>query len=267
MQHYCDIPGLCSMTSWFRPQSCRAISDSDLAKMPTISFFLAEDTPITLEPSDYLVEYKVVDGKLFRCVAFVVSDILSQKGIGIMLGAIVMRRYAIAYDRGGRRIGIAKAKQLHCGPASGTNAGLAESSLGVFKNLSYANILTAEAPRAETDAAAAAMAQDMEIAETCRAIDSCSACAGDSNCAYGYGDGKCISLAKAGGRPYPFCSGFSCVCSVVGSTGWYLGIICGVVLALLCVGCCSCVYTKRRRKQRYESVVPFDAAENELESF
>lgn len=267
MEGHCDIPGLCSVNSWFRPRSCRALSDQDLAKMPAITFFLANDTPIVLEPSDYMLEYKVVDGKLYRCLAFVISDLLATKGVGIMLGSVIMRRYAVVYDRKNRQIGLAKAKQSECGPATGSTAGLAESSLGIFKNMSLSNILTADTPAASSGSSASALAEEMEISVNCRAIDGCSDCSSNRECAYGYQDGKCVAQSRAGSTPYPFCSGLSCVCIVVGNMGWYVGVLCGAILALVCGGCCSCAYVKRKRKQRYERVVPFEAAENELESF
>jgi hypothetical protein len=262
MEHYCHVPGLCSVNSWFRPQTCRVIEDEDLKKMPTLTFYLAGNVPIALEPEDYLLAYKVVDGKLFRCVAFIVTDLLAKRGFGILLGAIVMRRHAVAYDGTARRVGVAPADTGRCGPAAGSTAGLTQAALGLAAPRPL-EVLTADTPLS----AGASTPAEFELAEACRAIDGCYACARNVNCSYGYSDGRCVSTKKAGAHPFPFCTGVTCACIAVGETGWYIGIVLGALLALAAAGCCWCAYTRRHRKQRYQTVVPFESSEREVEVF
>lgn len=267
MTHHCDIPGLCTVNSWFRPQSCRSFEDSDFKKMPTLTFYLSADVPIVLQPEDYLVAYKEVDGKMLRCVAFIVTDLLEKRGIGILLGAVIMHRYAVVYDMQNTRVGIAPAKRSACGPATGSTVGLTEAALGV-QEPKHENILTADTPAASASSAAGSgLSAEFEQSETCRAIDGCPSCSRVSNCSFSYHDGKCVSLAKAGSMPYPFCSGFSCVCIIVGEAGWYIGIFSGFLAALALSSCCFCAYTRRRNKLRYQTIVPFESSEHEVETF
>jgi Eukaryotic aspartyl protease len=267
MEHHCDIPGLCSVNSWFRQQSCHALEDSDFKKMPTLTFYIGDDLPIVLQPEDYLLAYKEVQGKLYRCVAFIVTDLLQERGYGILLGALIMQRYAVVYDMKEERIGVAEADMSKCGPPNGTTAGLSASSLG-FQAPEHKNILTADAPAASLiGEAGSTLSVEFEQSEACRAIPGCSICARNSNCSYSYNDGKCVSLAKAGSKPYPYCSGASCFCVAVGETGWYVGLVVGVVLALVTSASCFCAYHRRRRKLRYQAIVPFESSENEVEVF
>lgn len=267
MTNHCDIPGLCTVNSWFRPQACRAFEDEDLKKMPTLTFFLSASVPIVLQPEDYLLAYKVVKGKLFRCVAFIVTDTLQDRGIGILLGANIMQRYAVVYDMHEARIGIAPAKRSACGPVNGTTMGLTEAALGL-EVPQHKDVLTADAPVAlASDAVGAQLSAEFEQSEACRAIDGCTSCAWNSNCSYSYHNGNCVSLAKAGSRPYPYCSGMSCVCIIVGGTGWYIGMFLGSLSALALSSCCFCAYTRRRNKLRYQTIVPFESSEHEVETF
>eukprot|EP00173_Palmaria_palmata_P003878 Plantae.Rhodophyta-Palmaria_palmata.ctg4309.p1 GENE.Plantae.Rhodophyta-Palmaria_palmata.ctg4309~~Plantae.Rhodophyta-Palmaria_palmata.ctg4309.p1 ORF type:complete len:414 (+),score=58.12 Plantae.Rhodophyta-Palmaria_palmata.ctg4309:120-1244(+) len=271
MEHYCHIPGLCTINSWFRPQECHPIPDADLKRMPSITFYLAENVPITLEPEDYLLAYKTVDGKLYRCVAFIVTDLLSSIKVGIMFGASVMQRHAVAFDFTGRRIGIALAEQTMCGPTTGSDAGLSVASLGLTVPQPH-SVLTAQAAVADPSKIdGPVLSQEFQAAEECRAITDCSICAENEKCSYYYPGGSCLSRVRAvgddGGVIYPYCAGRSCMCVTVGVSGWYVGLIAGAILGLLCSFCCFCSYKRRKRKQRYHTIAPVESADNDFEDF
>lgn len=265
MSDYCDIPGLCSMSSWFRPRVCHHLEDEHLQAMPSLTFQLSDDISITLDPDDYLLPYKKIDGKLFRCVAIIVTDVLSKRNVGLLLGSIVMKKYAVAFDRANRRIGIAKAKPEQCGPKTGSDAGLAEAS-GTLTDPSQTDVVTANAPfdKASNDSVVS-VSSDMKDAETCRAKTSCRDCAHDRRCAYRYTDAKCISLAQAGSRMFPVCSGIACACFIVGKSGWYFGFFCGVGLGIAILSVIYCFNRRKLQKTRYEEVNGLE--DNEVETF
>lgn len=262
MTYYCDVPGLCSLESWFRPQHCAPIPDSSLQKLPNITIPFTNRVSITLTPDDYLLPYRVIQGSLYRCVAFVVSDSLAAKGIGLLLGTTVMRRYAVAHDRAARRVGVALARGAPaCGPANGSDEGL-PSAPGATGNL-----LTADAPEANVAPGQASTPKQQFLGqeETCRALRSCEDCASNGNCSYSYQSGNCIPSADAGSQPYPFCSGIGCACFAVGQAGWYFGIVVGIVfsvaLAFGVIACCK----KRQQPNIYQPVNAYD--EQDLETF
>jgi Eukaryotic aspartyl protease len=262
MAYTCDVPGLCSPQSWFRPSRCHHLSDSDVAKMPQLTFYLSGLTEIVLEPEDYLILYKESDDKPIRCVAFIVADLLSKRGVGLMLGSTVMSRYAVAFDRDNRRVGIARANRTQCGPSTGSEHGK-QAVGGVMTNPADIPVLTADTPA--SNASGFSVPADLEQSAQCRAIGSCNACAAATNCSYRYTDGKCVHLPTSGSSPYPYCRGQWCMCFAVSATGWYLGIVIGALLALVVFSCCVCAYKLRRQKIRYQEVVPY--AENEVETF
>jgi Eukaryotic aspartyl protease len=258
MMHYCHIPGLCSTKSWFRPHTCTTISDSDLKKMPTITFFLTSDVPIALEPDDYMLAYEVVKGKQIRCVAFMIADLLSTRGIGIMLGSVVMRRHAVVFDLSKRRIGLAEANMAKCGPSSGTSAGLTASSLPA-SGVDPSTLLTADTPTAN-NATGNITPSSIFHAEVCRAQSTCSSCSSTNNCAFRYTDSQCVPSTSATSS-YPYCQGGSCVCWA----GWHFGVFLGAALAISISSCCLCAYTRHKRRVRYQSMVPY--GEHEVETF
>lgn len=263
MEHFCHIDGLCSMTSWFRPQRCAAIPDESVAQMPNITMGLTRGLSITLTPDDYLLKYRVIDGKQTRCVAFVATDSLSRKGIGLLLGTTVMRRYAVVYDRKAKRVGLAPANPDNCGPKTGSDQGLPGSTDG-----GDAPIITADSPQAPTDDGVGAGTQTGEQllnAEKCRAEKTCSGCAALRNCSYGYKTGRCVPVGEAGKMPYPYCTGGFCACFATGQSGWYVGVMAGVFLGGLLGGVIFLFCRKRQRRNQYQMVEPYE--EQDLETF
>lgn len=263
MEHYCHVPGLCSMTSWFRPQRCAAIPDEAITQMPNITMGLARGISITLTPEDYIIKYRVIDGEQHRCVAFIASDSLAEKGIGLLLGTTIMRRYAIVYDRDERQVGIAPAKSGQCGPLTGSDNGLPGSA---ETRGNPGQVLTADAPKVEQKPeGSAALEQELFAAESCRAEKTCSGCARLSNCSYGYQTGRCVPIDEATSRPYPYCSGSFCACFAVEASGWYVGIAIGLLVGIALVSTVVIIYRKRRRRQQYQMVQPYE--EQDLETF
>lgn len=247
---YCNIPGLCSYTSWFRPQSCAPLTDEILSAMPNFTIPLTARVSITLTPEDYLLPFRKVQGKLQRCVAFFATDSLVSKNYDVILGTTVMRRYAVAHDRNGRRVGLAPAKGGGvCGPETGSAEGLpAVPGTG-------GTMLTADAPAAANAPVVNPQTQEfLTEAEVCRAENSCSGCAKQTNCSYSYVNGRCVPREDARGQPYPFCSGSFCACMAVESSGWYVGIVIGVFLSVVIAAVVFVACRKRSRAEAYQPV-------------
>lgn len=264
MKYYCDIPGLCSTSSWFRPQHCTPITDEVLQKLPNITIPFTQRVNIILTPEDYLLPYRIVHGKQYRCVAFIIADHLASRGIGLLLGSSVFRRYAVAFDRNSKRVGVAPAAGSPiCGPATGNDEGLASSPGNA------GNVLTADAPAAPPityDEYGINEEEDTnKREEECRAIEGCSSCAKNSNCSYGYETGRCVPLLDASMRPYPYCQGSFCACFAIGKGGWYFGIGLGVLLCLALVIASLMIWKKRQQQNFYRSVNAFE--EQDLETF
>lgn len=261
--HYCHIDGLCSMTSWFRPQICSPEADEAASQMPNITMGLSTGVSITLLPDDYLIKYRVMNGKMTRCVAIIATDQLADKGVGLLLGASVMRRYAVVYDREGKRIGVAPAQSEKCGPAEGTLEGMPGIGLDPNKPM-----LTADSPAVpgsdgvhnDTD-----IGKRLLEAEKCRAQTTCSGCAALSACAYGYKTGRCVVTEEVGKKPYPWCSGMLCACFATGGEGWYVGVIIGVLIVAAVAGALGLAIRKRQRRRQYEMVQQYE--EQDLETF
>ncbi|CDF40549.1 unnamed protein product [Chondrus crispus] len=262
-EHFCHIDGICSMTSWFRPQSCSYIPDESLRQMPNITMGLSREVSITLQPEDYLIQYRVIKGKMHRCVAFIATEGLAQKGVGLLLGATVMRRYAVVFDRGQKRVGFAPANDEVCGPKTGSDSGLP-----AYKTGGNESILTADSPGVQ---GAVPVRNDTEVgkhllqAERCRAEETCSGCASQSDCSFGYQTGLCVPLDEAGSIPYPYCKGSFCACIAVGPSGWYVGVAIGTLLATAIVSAIVFVFRKRQQNNRYQMVQSYE--EQDLETF
>lgn len=263
-QHYCQIDGLCSMESWFRPQKCAQLTDEIMHQMPNITMGLTRGVSITLTPEDYLVKYRNIHGHKLRCVAFIITDGLAEKGIGLLLGTAVMQRYAVVYDRARKRIGVAPARAGKCGPLTGTDAGLPGSKEGTQGK---GPVLTADTPRAKnsTQGNNDPVQQELLKAEKCRAENTCSGCAKLADCSFGYQSGRCVPLEEAGKRPYPYCTGAFCMCLAVGGSGWWLGLLIGGLVGLALVGICVTIYRKRKRRTVYQRVEGYE--EQDLETF
>lgn len=262
MENYCSVPGLCTVSSWFRPEKCVHIEDKYLKMLPDFTIPITNDVSITLKPEDYLIKYRIIQGKQLRCVAFIATDSLAKKGIGLILGSTVMRRYAVAFDREKKQIGVALADDSKCGPKNGTNSGLPVPTMG-----SGQPILTADSPSVspnKTDANID-LQEALETAEKCRAENSCGGCSKQSKCSFSYRTGRCIPSSDAYGHPYPYCSGISCVCFAVGASGWYVGIALGVLLGIVVVSVVSILYRRRKRRTQYEAVQQYE--EQDLETF
>lgn len=263
MEHYCHIDGLCSMTSWFRPQRCAAIPDESVSQMPNITMGLSRGVSITLTPDDYLIKYRVVGGKMNRCVAFIATDGLAEKGIGLLLGATVMRRYAVVYDRAQKRIGLAPANPEKCGPKTGSDLGMPGLGTDGDEAILTANSSTVQGVDplgTNTD-----IGKRLLQAEKCRAEETCSGCAAQANCSYGYQSGRCVPIDEAGKMPYPYCKGILCACIAVGPSGWYLGVAVGVMLGVAIAAVIGLVYRKRQRRNQYQMVQQYE--EQDLETF
>lgn len=261
MTYHCDVPGLCSISSWFRPQHCAEFTDAVMSSMPNISIPFTTRVSITLTPLDYLIPYR----NNLRCVAFVVSDSLAAKGIGVLLGSTVMARYTVAFDRGNKRLGVAlSAGSPKCGPSEGSDIGL-PSVPGTT-----GDVLTADAPAAtiapfSPGGASGAGSTFFSNEESCRAVSTCDGCASNGNCSYSYDNGKCVPLADAGAQPYPFCRGPFCACFAVEKAGWYFGIILGIVCCLAIVFAGLLLWRKRQQRNFYRAVNAYE--EQDLETF
>ena len=263
-EHYCHIQGLCSMESWFRPQRCAAIPQNVVDQMPNITMGLTKGVSITLTAEDYLIKYRVINGEQHRCLAFIVTDSLAKKGIGLLLGITVMQRYAVVYDREKKRIGVAPAKAGECGPTSGSDVGLPGSQQGQEGS---GPVLTADSPAAKntTQGSNDPVQQELQQAEICRSQLSCGSCSSLSHCSYSYQTGRCVPVEEAGKTPYPFCTGMLCVCIAVGTSGWYLGLIIGGLAATAIVGVCVMIMRWRKRRNTYQRVEGYE--EQDLETF
>lgn len=262
-EHYCHIEGLCSVTSWFRPQRCFPLPDEVVTQMPNITMGLSRGISITLTPDDYLLPYREMHGNMTRCVAFLATDDLAEKGIGLLLGATVMRRYAVVFDRAKKRVGLAAAQSEKCGPSEGSLQGMPGGGPDPDNP-----VLTADSPSvpgSETVNDDTDIGKRLLEAEKCRAETTCAGCAKLKECAYGYRTGKCIVVEEAGNRPYPWCSGLTCACLATGASGWYVGVAIGIVLVGGIAGLAGIIVRKRQRRRQYEMVQQYE--EQDLETF
>lgn len=265
MTHFCDVPELCSFTSWFRPHRCVHIKPVDFAKLPNITIHLGNNVELTILPDDYIPKYKILDGKQFRCVAFHVSDHLARGGIGLVLGATIHRRHVVVFDRKHRRVGFASANTAKCGPTNGTNEGI----VGVDGGRLNANlpVLTATSPPSALSPGLlrnSTLGKQLLHAELCRAQTGCSDCASTDGCAYWYATGKCLVSEEAGTWLYPYCIGSFCACWSVGAAGWYIGLAIGVLSAMAFIVAGSLFYVKRQRN--YQRLGVLDN-EQDLDTF
>lgn len=265
MMHYCDVPKLCAYSSWFKPHRCVHLEDADLARLPNITMALAGDVNLTITPDDYLPEYREMHGKMMRCVAFHISEHLALRGIGLVLGASVLRRYAAVFDRRARRVGFALARDGMCGPNNGSTVGLVGvAGAGLSGNVPA---LTATSPPSKLTKGISpntSIGKQLLHAETCRAQRKCSACTSVAGCSYWYTGGKCVTYESASSTLYPYCSGILCACWAVDGSGWYFGLAIGVLAALALIIGGLLVYAKRQR--RYRELSGFDD-EQDLETF
>lgn len=260
-QYYCDVPGLCSTQSWFRPQKCVGLPDTAANAMPNLTIPLAANVALSLTPDDYLPRGSPIRGHPVRCVAFAVTDQLVAKGIGLLVGTVVLQRQAVVFDRARKRLGVAPAGVSGvCGPTSG--------DLPVVAGSANTPILTAEAPRASPipagETGGSAEERDA-IEELCRAQKRCAPCAKQPNCSFGYREGRCVPHFDAGPEPYPFCSGVFCACFAVGRSGWYVGIALGVMVSLGFVGLVVVLWRKVQQRNFYRMVDTYE--EQDIETF
>lgn len=108
MQHYCHIPNLCGMKTWFLPTACVHLSDDILSQMPSFTFHLGPrgEFPLVLQPDDYMIKDSK-NGLDLRCVGFMALPQL-QPGTDIIFGNTIMLRYLTVYDRENKRMGFAE---------------------------------------------------------------------------------------------------------------------------------------------------------------
>lgn len=258
LTHHCDVPKLCTFTSWFKPHRCVHFENRDLYKLPNITIPIA-GLELTITPDDYLPRYRVVDGKMLRCVAFHVSDRLAAKGIGLVLGATVLRKYAAAFDRKKRRVAFAPANVGNCGPTNGSTDGLVGvAGAGLDASLP---MLTAKSPPAKSNFS---LDDNLARAEACGAISGCVQCAMSDACAFWYRTGRCVAASRATSFIWPHCTGSFCACWSVGTAGWYFGIAIGILTALALIVAALLMYAKRQR--RYQQLDSLDN-EQDIETF
>lgn len=262
LKYHCNVPNLCSANSWFRPLKCSAMTAEMVGSMPNVTIPLSESESLTLTPEDYLVKYRIIGGVQHRCVAFAAMIGLEEKGAGVLLGTCVMSRYAIVFDRSKRRVGLSYANTDRCGPKSGSDVGLPAPRQGELKDDA---ILTADSPLAKQPVDDDDVRQRLNTAEICRAENECSACAQLQNCSFGYQTGRCVPSDEINGRFYPYCSGVTCMCIATGPSGWYVGIVLGVILGICMTLVSIMMYRKRARRLQYESVQTYE--EQDLETF
>lgn len=253
-KNYCHVEGLCSTTSWFRPQQCTVLADEIVAAMPNITIGVRRGLGILLTPEDYLLKYRVVHGQQARCVALAVVGGLEKIGVGVLLGTTVMRRYAVAFDRAGGKIGIAGAAPGKCGPETGSTAGLPGGSAG--------ETVTAGAVEGEGETVEGDVLSERE---RCRAEKGCSGCARLQYCRYGYRTGRCVRYDEVDGTVYPSCAGRLCACFVTGTEGWYVGLGLGVLVGAGLGVLVFVFWQKSRRRNTYVSVASYE--EHDLETF
>ncbi len=265
MMNYCEVPQLCSLETWFKPHRCVHLEDKYLAMLPNITIPLHSGVALTITPDDYLIKYREIQGKMFRCVGFHISNRLALHGIGLVIGANVMQRYAVVFDREARRVGFAPARDGKCGPKTGSTLGLAGLSGGVVGGdipmLTATSPVSSLSPGIEPDTP---IGKKLLHAELCRAKRSCSACARTEGCSFWYQTGKCLTRRNAKSSMYPYCSGMFCACWLVGQSGWYFGITLGILIAVSLLGGCTICYRKRQRN-RYAALEGFD--EQDIETF
>lgn len=221
---YCNITGLCSYKSWFRPQSFAPLADEILSAMPNLTITLTTRVSITITPKDYFLPYRTLEGKLQRFVAFLATDSLAGKIYDVNLGTTVMRRYDVAHDRKGSRVAFAIAKIGGvCGPGSVSAEGLpaVPGSVGT--------VLTVNAPAAASSPVLKTNTQQLFTeTEIYGAEKLCGGCAKQPNCSYSYETGRYVRREDARGQPYPYFSRSFCACMAVGPSGCYVGIFIGV---------------------------------------
>lgn len=259
MSYYCDIPGLCAFDSWFRPQHCTYLDNDVLKAMPNITIALTQRVSITLLPDDYLLPFKVVQGKQVRCVAFIVSETMGD--IGMLVGNTIYKRYTVAFDRDAKRIGFGHSVGAPtCGSETQSQEGLPRMPG------EPGTLLTADAPAQPLAEADQAVPKDEHQEEVCRAFKSCTQCASNASCSYGYEHGDCVPVQDSvGNTPYPYCHGGLCACFATGNSGWYAGVVIGVLLALAFAIVAWYVWKKRRERNVYTAVSTFQ--EQDLDTF
>uniref|UniRef100_A0A7S1XDZ2 Peptidase A1 domain-containing protein n=1 Tax=Compsopogon caeruleus TaxID=31354 RepID=A0A7S1XDZ2_9RHOD len=103
-EYNCEIPFLCQNPTWFAPVSCIALSDSELERLPVLTFSLGS-VKVDVSPFDYMIKY-TYQGVLYRCVG--IQTFPSLGSIDVILGEAFMQSHVIVHDREQNRIGIQK---------------------------------------------------------------------------------------------------------------------------------------------------------------
>lgn len=102
--HYCHVPGLCGMFTWFRPGHCARIPAATRRKLPTLRFTLQGGFVVEIGPEDYLIQYET-HGPDTWCVGIMALPKLAG-GIDVIFGNTVMKKYVTIYDREKSRLGF-----------------------------------------------------------------------------------------------------------------------------------------------------------------
>ncbi|EME31867.1 aspartyl protease [Galdieria sulphuraria] len=119
--HYCNVSGLCGEDgdpdlSWFDPDYCALLEDSEIRQLPNIEFHLKNDVLLILEPEDYMLKVEspnLLTGEIeiYRCLGIHYMQHLERMGNDMILGGTLLQRYYTVYDREQMRLGFAKAKR------------------------------------------------------------------------------------------------------------------------------------------------------------
>ncbi|GJQ11430.1 hypothetical protein GpartN1_g3221.t1 [Galdieria partita] len=119
--HYCNVSGLCGEDgdpdlSWFDPDYCALLEDSEIRQLPNIEFHLKNNVLLTLEPEDYMLKVEspnVLTGEveIYRCLGIHYMQHLERMGNDMILGGTILQRYYTVYDREQMRLGFARAKR------------------------------------------------------------------------------------------------------------------------------------------------------------
>lgn len=119
--HYCNVSGLCGEDgdpdlSWFDPDYCALLEDSEIRQLPNIELHLKNDVELVLEPEDYMLKVEspnVLTGEMeiYRCLGIHYVQHLERMGNDMILGGTLLQRYYTVYDREQMRLGFAKAKR------------------------------------------------------------------------------------------------------------------------------------------------------------
>jgi hypothetical protein len=269
-EHYCDVPGLCDVDSWFRPAHCTKISEADRLRMPTLRFHL-DGFDVLLTPNEYLINYES-KGPDYWCVGLMALDSLSG-GIDVIFGNTVMKKYVTVYDRENQRLGFGESK----GDCIGSVAAAQTAPLpALTTDEEYANRTsptTTSAPdgkiQSQANAASGGGGQIQQKSDPgavfvdaakCQAAKDCSSCAAvdgsGETCVWISSEAQCYVGEKIR---------FMCLLDAAANELLYIVIGTSCLLVLVIIGCaCCCVRRKVRDAEHEAALDPEEAVESRV---